>query len=254
MNAIKNAGSHLLEIVCDDAYSGQGTCKVSGLLLLNALVAVATRQQSKYILETFVSLNFIGVLVDNIKHIPEELKTAVAPQVSSLLSYYDASLALLLRISQSRLGAAYVLNAGLFPAVRDSQIFAVDPDIGLEFDNPNALKKYYELMLSVLRVINAAVIARGRQNDQTVFQAREFLKENRHSMVAVFKRSVNVGGGEKVEAQQDLVDLVDCWTVLVEVTGFLEVSLVHSGVGVPAYKTQYEDSSILKKTRNNMFS
>ncbi|KAJ8111259.1 hypothetical protein OPT61_g6106 [Boeremia exigua] len=238
LNAIKSGGNHLLEIVCDDAYSGQGTCKVSALLLLNALVAVATRQQSKYILETFVSLNFIGVLVDNIKHIPEELHAAAAPQVSSLLSYYDASLALLLRISQSRLGAAYVLNAGLFPAIRDSQIFAVDPDIGLEFDDPNALKKYYELMLSVLRVINAAVIARGRQNDQTVFQAREFLKENRHSMVAVFKRSVNVGGGEKVEAQQDLVDLVDCWTLLVDVTGFL----------------QYEDSSTLKVARNNMFS
>ncbi|KAF1922872.1 uncharacterized protein M421DRAFT_426491 [Didymella exigua CBS 183.55] len=238
LNSIKNGGNHLLEIICDDAYSGSGTCKVSALLLLNALVAVATRQQSKYILETFVSLNFIGVLVDNVKHIPEELKNAVAPQVSSLLSYYEASLALLLRIAQSRLGAAYVLNAGLFPAIRDSQIFAVDPDIGLEFDNPNALKKYYELMLSVLRVVNAAVIARGRQNDQMVFQAREFLKENRQSMVAVFKRSINVGGGEKVEAQQDLVDLVDCWTILVEVTRFLE----------------YEDSSVLKKTRSNLFS
>jgi nuclear pore complex protein Nup205 len=224
LNAIKNCGSHLLETICDDAYSGQGTCKVSALLLLNAMVAIATRQQSKYVLETFVALNFMGVLVDNLKHIPEELRAAAAPQISSLLSYYDASLALLLRICQSRLGAAYVLNAGLFLSIRDSQIFAVDPDIGLEFDDPKALKKYYELMLSVLRVINAAVIARGRQNDQTVFQAREFLKENRHSMVAIFKRSVNVGAGQHAEAQQDLVDLVDCWTVLVEVTGFLEVS------------------------------
>jgi nuclear pore complex protein Nup205 len=226
LNAIKNCGSHLLETICDDAYSGQGTCKVSALLLLNAMVAIATRQQSKYVLETFVALNFMGVLVDNLKHIPEELRAAAAPQIAGLLSYYDASLALLLRICQSRLGAAYVLNAGLFLAIRDSQIFSVDPDIGLEFDDPKALKKYYDLMLSVLRVINAAVIARGRQNDQTVFQAREFLRENRHSMVAIFKRSVNVGAGQHAEAQQDLVDLVDCWTVLVEVTGFLEVSLL----------------------------
>lgn len=224
LNAIKNCGNHLLEVVCDDAYSGQGTCKVSALLLLNALVAVATRQQSKYILETFVSLNFVGVLVDNIKHIPEELREAAGPQVPVLLSYYDASLALLLRICQSRLGAAYVLNAGLFPAIRDSHIFSIDPDIGLEFDDPNALRKYYELMLAVLRVVNAAVIARGRQNDQTVWQAREFLKENRHSMVSIFKRSVNVGVGQYAEAQQDLVDLVDCWTILVDVTGFLQVS------------------------------
>jgi nuclear pore complex protein Nup205 len=225
LDAVKNCGSHLIETICDDAYSGQGTCKISALLLLNAMVAIATRQQSKYMLETFVALNFVGVLVDNLKHIPEELRAAAAPQIPGLLSYYDACLALLLRICQSRLGAAYVLNAGLFLSIRDSQIFSVDPDIGLEFDDPKALKKYYELMLSVLRVINAAVIARGRQNDQTVFQAREFLKENRHNMVSIFKRSVNVGAGQHVEVEQDLVDLVDCWTVLVEVTGFLEVNL-----------------------------
>jgi nuclear pore complex protein Nup205 len=213
----------LIEVICDDAYGGQGTCRVSALLLLNAVVAVATHQQSKYVLETFVTFNFTGVLVDNLKHIPEELRAAAAPQVTALLAYYDASLALLLRICQSRLGAAYVLNAGLFNSVRDSRIFAVDPDIGLEFDDPEALKKYYALMLSVLRVVNAAVIARGRQNEQSVFQAREFLKENRHSMVSVFKRSVNVGMGGGEEVSQDLCDLVDCWTVLVDVTGFLQV-------------------------------
>ena len=231
LNAVRNCGSHLLEVISDDAYSGQGTCKVSALLFLNALVAVATRQQSKYVLENFVSLNFIGVLVDNIKHISEELRAASSPQVSILLSYYDASLALLLRICQSRLGAAYVLNAGLFPSIRDSQIFSIDPDIGLEFDDPNALSKYYNLMLAVLRVVNAAVIARGRQNDQTVFQAREFLKENRQSVVSIFKRSVSVGvgAGSTMQATADeigvLTDLVDCWTILVDITGFLQVCL-----------------------------
>ncbi|CAI6341212.1 unnamed protein product [Periconia digitata] len=240
LSTVKNCGSHLIEVVCDDAYSGQGMCKVSALLLLQALVSVAARQESKYILESFVSLNFIGVLIDNIKHIPEELKAAAAPQVPALLSYYDASLALLLRICQTRIGAAYVLNASLFSSIRESRIFDVDPDIGLEFDNPNALKKYYELMLAVLRVINAAVIARGRQNDQTVFQAREFLKQSRHSMVAIFKRSVNVGSGlgQDQELVQDLNDLVDCFTVLVDITGFLE----------------YEDSSTQKMARANMFS
>ncbi|KAF2703525.1 hypothetical protein K504DRAFT_538942 [Pleomassaria siparia CBS 279.74] len=240
LSTVKNCGSHLLEVVCDDAYCGQGTCKVSALLLLSTLVAVAIRQESKYILESFVSLNFIGVLVDNIKHIPEELRAASSAHVPMLLAYYDSSLSLLLRICQTRLGAAYVLNAGLFPSIRDSRIFDVDPDIGLEFDNPNALKKYYDLMLSVLRVINAAVIARGRQNEQTIFQAREFLKENRHSMVAIFKRSVNVGVGssQDMDAAEDLSDLVDCFTVLVEITGFL----------------QYEDSSKTKKARANMFS
>jgi nuclear pore complex protein Nup205 len=101
-----------------------------------------------------------------------------------------------------------------------------------EFDNPDSLKKFFDLMLAVLRVINAAVIARGRQNEQTVFQARKFLKENRHSMVSIFKRSVNVGVGKEVG--EDLEDLVDCFTVLVDFTGFLEVSRTSKSRALPS--------------------
>ncbi|KAF2112983.1 nucleoporin Nup186/Nup192/Nup205 [Lophiotrema nucula] len=236
LSTIKNCGSHLLEVICDDAYSGQGTCKVSALLLLSTFVAIATRQGSKYILDAFKTLNFIGVLVDNIKHIPDELKIASAPQVPILLSYYDAGLSLLLRICQTRDGSGAVLNAGLFQAIKESSIFDVDPDIGLEFDNPNALKKYYDLMLAVLRVINAVVVARGAQNEQSTYQALTFLKENRNTMVSIFKRSVNVGLAKDVG--EDLNDLVDCFTVLVEMTGFL----------------QHEDSAKVRNAHAAMFS
>lgn len=51
--------------------------------------------------------------------------------VPLLLSYYSAKLALLLTISQTRPGATQVMNADLFPAVRDSGLFAADPDLGI---------------------------------------------------------------------------------------------------------------------------
>jgi len=91
-------------------------------------------------------------------------------------------------------------------------------------------------MLSVLRIINAAVLSRGPQNDQTLYQAREFLRENRNSMVAVFKRNVKVGGLQDMDG--DLTDLVDCFTVLVSATGFLE----------------YEDKVTSQRATRNMFS
>lgn len=53
------------------------------------------------------------------------------PDVPLLLSNYSASLALLLRIAQTRLGAALVVNAGLFESIRESGIFSADPDLGL---------------------------------------------------------------------------------------------------------------------------
>lgn len=48
-----------------------------------------------------------------------------------LLSYYEALLSLLQQLCQTKVGAAHVLNAGLFAAVRESRLFAADPDIGI---------------------------------------------------------------------------------------------------------------------------
>jgi nuclear pore complex protein Nup205 len=153
LSTVKNSGDRLVEVLCDDAYAGTGTCKVSALLFLDSLVAMCIREGSNHIIDAFVRLNFVSVLVDQIKHIPAELKAATASgklcsllsripaniliEVPVFLSYYDASLALLARISQTRLGAAQVLNAGLFRSVQESQIFFADPDIGLGKKTPH---------------------------------------------------------------------------------------------------------------------
>lgn len=51
--------------------------------------------------------------------------------VDMYLSYCHARLALLLIISQTRFGAAAVLNAGLFHSVKASTLFTIDPDLGV---------------------------------------------------------------------------------------------------------------------------
>lgn len=45
--------------------------------------------------------------------------------------YYEAQLSLLQQLSQTKAGASQVLDAGLFQAVKESQLFAVDPDVGI---------------------------------------------------------------------------------------------------------------------------
>ena len=51
--------------------------------------------------------------------------------VRLLLTFYEAKLSLLLTISQSKTGAAQLMNAGIFDAIRASGLFSVDPDIGI---------------------------------------------------------------------------------------------------------------------------
>ncbi|SLM38825.1 Nucleoporin Nup186/Nup192/Nup205 [Lasallia pustulata] len=219
---LKAAGERLIDIICDDGYNGEGTCRVSALLLLDAVLAMAEKENSKYVIEALVRTNFIVVLVGNIQSIPPELGEAGAREVPLLLAYYDAMLSLLLRISQSKLGAAQVMNAGLFQAVRASELFAIDPDIGLDIDNPDALKKYYGLLLSVVRVITSVVLSRGPQNDQTIDQARIFLAENRAGIVAIFKRQAKIGGVLAGDTGRDLDELVEFYVLLITMTGFLD--------------------------------
>ncbi|KAF2087942.1 hypothetical protein K490DRAFT_65222 [Saccharata proteae CBS 121410] len=220
LRMVKSLGSQLINRVCDDTAAGQSTCRISALLFLDALVALADKEDSKYVIEAFIRYHYIDLLVDSIKSIPAELDAATAGGSSALVSFYDAILALLLRISQTKLGAAQVQNAGLFAAIRESCVFSTDPDVGLDFDNPNALKLFYDLMLSLLRVINVVIITRGPQNQQTRQLARQFVAENRSSIVGVFKRHARIGGRGKDGL--DLEELVDQFTVLISATGFLE--------------------------------
>lgn len=85
LKTVMTAGERLIDVLCDDAYAGSGTCRISALVLLEALVALAMREDSKYMIESFGRLNFVGVLVDGIKAIPQDLREAKAAGKSRLL-------------------------------------------------------------------------------------------------------------------------------------------------------------------------
>ncbi len=78
LQTVKTAGERLLEVICDDAYSGSETCRISALLLLNALVSLAKQEESQYIVECLGRMNFIGILVDAIKNVSSELRDTSA--------------------------------------------------------------------------------------------------------------------------------------------------------------------------------
>ena len=76
LRTVVSAGDRLIEVICDDAFAGQGNCRVSATMFLGTLVVLAQQEDSKYMIDSFARLNFIGVLVDLIKHVPSELKQA----------------------------------------------------------------------------------------------------------------------------------------------------------------------------------
>lgn len=74
---VKAAGEKLIDIICDDAYGGSETCRVSALLLLNSLFTLAQEEKSSYMIDSILRTNFILVLVESIKDIPQELRDSV---------------------------------------------------------------------------------------------------------------------------------------------------------------------------------
>ena len=68
------------------------------------------------------------------------------------------------------------------------------------------------------------VLSRGPQNEQTLEQARRFLAENRLSVLAVLKKSAGLGVSTH-SSMKSTEELADCYTLLMSVTGFIDVSI-----------------------------
>lgn len=72
---IKTGGSTLIEAICDDAYTGQETCRVSALLLLN-LLATLDNSGECILPELISQSNYLTLFLDAIRALPAELRNA----------------------------------------------------------------------------------------------------------------------------------------------------------------------------------
>ncbi|KAJ5893829.1 hypothetical protein N7495_005520 [Penicillium taxi] len=234
---VKSSGVGLIEIICDDAYTGQESCRSAALLALNCLAALDNRTDC--VLADLISQsNYLNLFLDAIRSLPIELRNAQAADTPMLLSFYESLLALLQQLCQTKNGAICVLKCGLFESVRDSQLFATDPDIGIDIDNRDSLQKYYDLLLSIIRVIVSAIFSRGIHNEQIKASTRAFITENRPCMVGIFKRFAKIGGGAAASHQEVLCELVKSFVALVTATDFLE----------------FEDQEVQQQARPMLFS
>lgn len=73
LRAVKESGEALMDAVCDDAYSGNGGCRISALLFLDALISSIQDGRFPYVMESLIRLNFLGLLVDSLKYMTSEL-------------------------------------------------------------------------------------------------------------------------------------------------------------------------------------
>lgn len=144
---------------------------------------------------------------------------------SHLTTLFEARTHLLLHVSRTRPGASALIDANLIQTLRDSMIFAADPDLGFDLNtadptalfrsvNPSrsaangnssggtqaktALTTYFSLLASLLRLLLSTFISFGPENEKMIYMIRTFLQDYRGNMVGVFKRAA----GLNLAAQQ----------------------------------------------------
>ncbi|TLS28723.1 hypothetical protein PpBr36_00589 [Pyricularia pennisetigena] len=219
IKAVQVYGERLLTIVCDDAFGGDATCQTSALILLGALTNLGRRENDGQVVEALNRLNFIGVLVDSLKTILDDVNAArKAGNSEQQEAYSHAKLALLLQLCQTRDGAKYVLQANLLRAIELSGLFAADPELQIDRSDTKALADHYDLLIRVMRVIGAAILSRGAHN---VPQGRRFLTEHRMLVMHVLKRSAGIAAVDQ-KLEELVVGLADSFMVLITATEFLE--------------------------------
>ncbi|EFR04628.1 hypothetical protein MGYG_07635 [Nannizzia gypsea CBS 118893] len=221
-STVKVAGPALMETICDDAYGGSESCRVSALVLLNLLGTLDQQRNSSLLVNLITHSNYLGMFLDVLRVMPTEFRNAKAADTAQLLLFYESQLSLLQQLSQTKAGASQLLDAGLFQAVKESQLFSADPDIGIDIDNSDALQRYYELLLSVLQVIVSTIFARGLHNQAICDQTRTFLSENRQSMVGIFKRCAKAGSSDDPSMKKCLDNLAKSYTALIASVDFLD--------------------------------
>jgi len=238
LKTIHAHGERLLNVICDDAYGSDSVCQTAAMVLLGALVHIGRTDDDAHVVETLNRLNFVGVLVDSLKTVLVDWLTIIAEGNAAAEQYTHAKLALLLQLCQTRHGAKFVLQANLFRALETSGVFAADPELEIDARNTMALEKHYTLLVSLARIVGAAVLARGAHN---VLQGRRFLTQHRMLVVHTLKRSAgigtvgngarsgnavtNAGNGEaQAKLEERIEELAEAFMLLITATGFLEVS------------------------------
>lgn len=95
-----------------------------------------------------------------------------------------------------------------------------------DVDNSKALHNYYELLLSVLRLLVSTFLSRGLRNEQCQYQMRTFLQDYRPNIVGLLKRHNGVSGHIDPESKKVLGKIVDAYVALMSMADFVEVSRI----------------------------
>lgn len=206
----------LVEIIWNDVVYGEGTSRVTGILLLDSLIQLANRSKENFILDSLMKTTRLLLIIRSLKNTDALLNSTTEHiNIDDLLyelTAFKATVFFLIRVAETRGGASALIENNLFRIIAELSFLKVDPDLGLDLmfdevyvqnskflkvnvtlDNPLLVDKdangvsLFELIVPIFQLISAVLVSMGSSNKAVVQTVKGLLNTYKRLVIGIFK-------------------------------------------------------------------
>ncbi|XP_026324048.1 nuclear pore complex protein Nup205 [Hyposmocoma kahamanoa] len=205
IDVISGFGDNLCSIVCGDCIGGgHDVCRMVALSCLDTLIEIYPRTDW---ITTFINQGYLRSLIDSLLHDDEPLKETLDANPKSLrvLYVYESKMALLIKISGTRMGAETVLAQGALSCLACMTSLDCHPDIhtgyGTHQDTefvPSVANRFRQILVPALALCDALLTTLGTQNHSCVIHVTHFLLSHIVCNLLTYARNILERDGSRV--------------------------------------------------------
>ncbi|KAG9045001.1 hypothetical protein FS837_007191 [Tulasnella sp. UAMH 9824] len=181
----------LVPLACRDAADGSEVWKTVSFTFLDALVQLSRTEKAHRVLNVMAREGFLKNFVHSLKSSDADLQTVLKPEPEHLnpLYVYEAKMALLIRVAQTRQGSERLLDARIFGLLAHCEFLEARPQNDhafLDFDSflPTAVQRYHQIIIPALQLVVSILSAAG-QVPTVLKQALDFVLAQRKTILAL---------------------------------------------------------------------
>ncbi|CCF58316.1 hypothetical protein KAFR_0E01620 [Kazachstania africana CBS 2517] len=242
----------VIEIISNDAIFGQGTSRITAILLMDTLIQIANLNNHNFILELLMKSGQLSLFIRSLKNTDILLDSAnECISIDDLmfeLTAFKATIFLLFRISETTAGAQALVQNRLLEIIGECSFLKVDPDLGLNitfkpstFDTSGPMKanisldsplfldngartiSLIDLMVPIFQLVCAVLVSVGSKNSNVINKVKKLLQTFRKLIIGIFKRDELISAemdATKTINKENIQDMVKVVVILCSLTGY----------------------------------
>lgn len=168
LSSLRTFGERLLEAVCNDCLHSPTVWRALAFTVLSFLVHLWRQERSNYLLQYISRWNVLRQFISDLKRGENVLKEALSSRTEppTILYVYEAKMAFLLRLAESRDGAQKLLEFNLLEALSESHVFdkVVEASQILSEQNEIAKERSSKVLILIMKVIANVLCNAGSEN------------------------------------------------------------------------------------------